>query len=275
MTRDAGRALAMAPEHGPWRSFARLLHGIGLCLAGRTDEARDELSDAARAAVFDAPLVRALALAVLAFLETQSGERDEAAALAGQARRTLERHGAADFPLGALVLAVSAVARGERGDLDGAREDATHAAADLCALPDPSPWYGVLTRIALARAELRLSDAPAAARLLGETSRLLRQSPGAVALHAWVDEGWAQVDDYAAGPVACPTALTRAELRVLRFLPSHLSFREIAARLHVSANTVKTQAHAVYRKLDARSRSEAVAHARAMGLVDTEIIHSG
>ena len=53
-------------------------------------------------------------------------------------------------------------------------------------------------------------------------------------------------------------SLTTAELRVLRFLPSHLSFREIAARLHVSANTVKTQAHAVYRKLDASSRSGAV-----------------
>ena len=55
---------------------------------------------------------------------------------------------------------------------------------------------------------------------------------------------------------------------MLRFLPSHLSFREIAARLHVSANTVKTQAHAVYRKLDVSSRSEAVAKARAIGLVD-------
>jgi len=53
------------------------------------------------------------------------------------------------------------------------------------------------------------------------------------------------------------SSLTTAELRVLRFLPSHLSFREIAERLHVSANTVKTQAHAIYRKLDASSRSGA------------------
>jgi glycerophosphoryl diester phosphodiesterase len=62
--------------------------------------------------------------------------------------------------------------------------------------------------------------------------------------------------------------MTIAELRVLRFLPSHLSFREIAARLGVSPNTVKTQAHAVYRKLDASSRSEAVVQARGMGLID-------
>ena len=45
---------------------------------------------------------------------------------------------------------------------------------------------------------------------------------------------------------------------MLQLLPTHLSFREMAAGLHVSANTVKTHAHAVYRKLDASSRSEAV-----------------
>jgi LuxR family maltose regulon positive regulatory protein len=83
-----------------------------------------------------------------------------------------------------------------------------------------------------------------------------------------MDDGWARADAFAASAVRGPAMLTIAELRVLRFLPSHFSFREIAARLHVSANTVKTQAHAVYRKLDVSSRSEAVARARAVGLVD-------
>jgi LuxR family maltose regulon positive regulatory protein len=36
----------------------------------------------------------------------------------------------------------------------------------------------------------------------------------------------------------------------------------------VSANTVKTHAHAVYRKLDVCSRSEAVVRARDTGLLD-------
>ena len=61
--------------------------------------------------------------------------------------------------------------------------------------------------------------------------------------------------------------LTTAELRVLQFLPSHLSFPEVAARLCVSPNTVKTHARAVYRKLDATSRAEAVARARESGLL--------
>ncbi|MBI5104287.1 MAG: helix-turn-helix transcriptional regulator [Solirubrobacterales bacterium] len=142
-------------------------------------------------------------------------------------------------------------------------------------MPDVAPWYGALARVALARAELRLSDAAETRRLLGEASRLLRRCGGAVELRAWIDEGWGKADDYAAGPVACPSALTKAELRVLRLLPSHLTFPEIATRLHVSANTVKTQAHAVYRKLDAGSRSQAVAHARAIGLVEAEFTRSG
>jgi LuxR family maltose regulon positive regulatory protein len=62
-------------------------------------------------------------------------------------------------------------------------------------------------------------------------------------------------------------SLTTAELRVLRFLPTHYAFHEIAERLHVSSNTVKTHVHAVYRKLDASSRSEAVINATSAGLL--------
>jgi LuxR family maltose regulon positive regulatory protein len=61
--------------------------------------------------------------------------------------------------------------------------------------------------------------------------------------------------------------LTAAEARVLAFLPTHLSVPEIAARLVVSRFTVKTQAAAVYRKLGASSRAEAVDLARGLGLL--------
>ena len=62
--------------------------------------------------------------------------------------------------------------------------------------------------------------------------------------------------------------LTTAELRVLRYLPSHLSFRQIAERLCVSPNTVKTHARGIYRKLGVSSRGEAVDRARAAGLAE-------
>ena len=52
-------------------------------------------------------------------------------------------------------------------------------------------------------------------------------------------------------------------------LPTHLSFIEIADIQVLSPNTVKTQAISIYRKLGASSRSDAVARARELGLLDS------
>jgi DNA-binding CsgD family transcriptional regulator len=62
--------------------------------------------------------------------------------------------------------------------------------------------------------------------------------------------------------------LTPAELRLLRYLPTHLSLREIAEEFYVSTNTVQSQAQAIYRKIEVSSRAEAVNTARAAGLLD-------
>ena len=61
--------------------------------------------------------------------------------------------------------------------------------------------------------------------------------------------------------------LSESEIRVLRYLPTNLSAREIASELHVSPNTVKTHLHHLYAKLGTHHRSEAVARARALGLL--------
>ena len=61
--------------------------------------------------------------------------------------------------------------------------------------------------------------------------------------------------------------LTDRELVVLRYLSSHLTLPELAGELYVSRNTIKTQVAAVYRKLGASSRSEAVELGRELGLV--------
>jgi LuxR family maltose regulon positive regulatory protein len=62
-------------------------------------------------------------------------------------------------------------------------------------------------------------------------------------------------------------ALTHGEIRVLHYLPTNLSAREIAGELYVSVNTVKTHQRHVYQKLGVRSRSQAVERARASGLL--------
>jgi ATP/maltotriose-dependent transcriptional regulator MalT len=64
------------------------------------------------------------------------------------------------------------------------------------------------------------------------------------------------------------SSLTAAELRVLSLLTTYLSFQEIADRLVVSRNTVKTHVMAIYGKLEATSRSEAVERAVEVGLLE-------
>ena len=64
------------------------------------------------------------------------------------------------------------------------------------------------------------------------------------------------------------SALTAAELRLLPMLSTHLSFPEMAAELFLSAHTIKSQMKSIYRKLGASSRSQAVARARELGLLE-------
>ena len=62
-------------------------------------------------------------------------------------------------------------------------------------------------------------------------------------------------------------ALTEREVHILRLLQGALSLTEIADEIYLSANTVKTHARAIYRKLGVHSRSEAVLAARQQGLM--------
>jgi LuxR family maltose regulon positive regulatory protein len=64
-----------------------------------------------------------------------------------------------------------------------------------------------------------------------------------------------------------PEPLSRSELRVLRYLPTHLSAPEIATELSVSTSTVKTHLRNLYAKLGVNRQSEAVQSARALHLL--------
>jgi LuxR family transcriptional regulator, maltose regulon positive regulatory protein len=51
-------------------------------------------------------------------------------------------------------------------------------------------------------------------------------------------------------------------------LATHMSFPEIAAKLFLSPNTVKSQAMSIYRKLGASSRHQAVTRSGGLGLLE-------
>ena len=60
--------------------------------------------------------------------------------------------------------------------------------------------------------------------------------------------------------------LTRRELVVLENLSEDVTLGEIASKLFVTRNTVKSQVRSVYRKIGVSTRAEAVAWAEATGL---------
>ena len=61
--------------------------------------------------------------------------------------------------------------------------------------------------------------------------------------------------------------ITQREHEILVRIAEGLSTREIAERLCVSENTVKTHASRLYAKLDARRLTQAVQRAKAEGLI--------
>jgi DNA-binding NarL/FixJ family response regulator len=64
-----------------------------------------------------------------------------------------------------------------------------------------------------------------------------------------------------------PHALTDRELTVLQQLTHGKSTRAVASHIHVSEETVKTYLKQIFRKLEVRDRTEAVAEAFRRGLV--------
>ena len=108
-------------------------------------------------------------------------------------------------------------------------------------------------------------DAGAPARSL--LTRYRRRVP---AFWSYVDELLRASAESARVSVAAPKLiehLTEREQTVLRYLPSLMTYEEIATDLVVSLNTVKTHAHGIFRKLGVTGRRQAVRSARELHLL--------
>jgi LuxR family maltose regulon positive regulatory protein len=66
---------------------------------------------------------------------------------------------------------------------------------------------------------------------------------------------------------ASGSMLTQREIEILPLLAEGLSNKEIADRLHIATETVKTHLKNIYQKLDAKGRIAALKAARAMGII--------
>lgn len=270
MLLDAELALRDLGPSSRWRPTGLLLRGVALMLTGEPERADDSLAEAAEAA----ESAGATGMAIVAHSERAVlavGRGDELAAdqSAERARALIEGGEVRGGALGVLALAVCARHELRHGNLVQARSDLAEAHAVAERLTDALPWYSVQALLELARLDLTMRDADGARRSLAAAGTILRRRPELGPLGAGFETLRAEAESVAEPRDRRAGAMTAAELRLLPFLTTHLSFREIAQRLYVSRNTVKTQAISVYRKLDASSRSEAISRAIELGLVDT------
>jgi LuxR family transcriptional regulator, maltose regulon positive regulatory protein len=125
-------------------------------------------------------------------------------------------------------------------------------------LPGLSPWPTIHHLLIMGRVAGISEDLPLAVRLLDEVSLLMQPYGEGMATMVARRDAVRKGLRVRSTPQLDGELLTAREMDVLRRLAGSQSLGEIAATLYLSPNTVKTHAAALYRKLGARSRSEAV-----------------
>ena len=268
MQRDAVTAVDGLSATSPLRPDSLLLAGVATLLLEEqgAELAFEQAADAATAG--GGVWAGLVARSELALLALHRGDLTTAVAESTLAREFVEGSPSTDYVLTAIDHAVTArlaIAQGK-----GARARQALAAAHRLRpmLTHAIPWFSVQVLLELSAAHLELGDPRGATTLYHEATAIIRRRPRLGMLAARADAIRDHIPATADASSGWAATLTAAELRLLPLLTTHLSFREIAERLFVSRNTVKTQAISIYRKLDASSRSEAIERAVALGLVD-------
>ena len=158
------------------------------------------------------------------------------------------------------------------------REGRTGVSIEALALQALAEWKrgeraGAMT--ALERA-LRLAEPEGYTRLFVDLGlpmvRLLQEARSRTVMPDYVDKLLAAFGAGLLFPAhaeaALPEPLSPREQEILERLAAGLTNREIAEQLVISSETVKKHTGSIYGKLGVRSRTEAAARARVLGLLD-------
>ena len=267
MRADAELATGTLDRRSPFRPTAVLLLAIAAWLAGDVDRADDVLADvAAEDVAIGGPEPVAVALAERAAIAIAGGAWVRAEELAGRALRVIRDSRMDRHPTSAFAYAVAARIALHREDAASAHALLARTQTLRLRLTYALPYLAVQTRLELARAYLAIADAGGARTVLREIEAVLRRQPDLGVLLPQVEEVRLRLKTMRADAPGA-SSMTAAELRLLPYLATHLSFPEIGQRLYLSRHTVKSHAMAVYRKLNVTSRTDAVQRAREVGLL--------
>ena len=270
---DANLALDRLPPGSWWVPGALRMRGIAHGLLGATDRETEDLSASITASQAlgapgdDVPVAQAL----LALRAAKQGAWGMAGEHARAAQATVDEKGLGDYASTAIVHAATArVALHELRYAD-ARAALARAHRLRPTLDHGMPWMAVEVGLELTRSHLALAEPGAARTVLTETERVLELRPNLGSLVAEALELHERVAATSGPAGAWAMGLTRAELRLLPYLATHLTFPEIASRLFISRNTAKTEAVAIYRKFGVSSRGKAIERAIEVGLLESSI----
>jgi LuxR family maltose regulon positive regulatory protein len=261
----------LSPDSG-WRPAALMLRGAAHALLGATGRATDDLTAAVKAGLAGgAAEVVILAHAQLALLAATQGAWGEAGQRARAAQALVEESGLGDYSTSALAHVATARVALHEARPEDARAALTRAHRLRPLLDHGLPWLTIQVGLELIRAHLALAEAGAARTILTETERVLEVRPHMGSLIEDARELRERVAATSGSGGAWAMSLTGAELRLLPYLATHLMFPEIAGRLFISRNTVKSEAVSIYRKLGVSSRSEAIERAVEVGLLESSV----
>jgi LuxR family transcriptional regulator, maltose regulon positive regulatory protein len=270
---DANQALDELSTESVWISVALGARGIAHALLGATERAAEDFAATIEIGLASGAFEDVfVAQSHLALLAANRGAWGEAGQHALTAQALIEEHDLGDYSTSALAHVVSARIALHEGRREDARALLARAHRLRPLLDHGLPWLTVEVGLELIRAHLALGEAAAARTILTETQRVLALRPDLGSLVAEARELGDRVEASSEPAGAWAMSLTAAELRLLPYLATHLTFPEIASRLFISRNTVKTEAVSVYRKLTASSRSQAIERAIEVGLLESSIM---
>jgi LuxR family maltose regulon positive regulatory protein len=250
----------------PWRANALWLLGATQLHAGDPAAAEATFAEAVRAGQRAGATVM-VTHAYRASLAIGRGDWTAAAGHLGAGELQFRAGNFGSIAPAVLIHAESARIAAATGDRRRAGEALVQAQLVRPLLSAGLPWFSVHLLIELVRAYLAVDDPTGAELAVREAEAIARVRPdiGVLAVElAALRAGLSR----SAGAPGRSSALTAAEQRVLPFLPTYLSFQEIADRLDISRNTVKSHATSIYGKFGSSSRGEAVEKAVELGLLE-------
>jgi LuxR family maltose regulon positive regulatory protein len=257
------------PRDSGFRAAAFHNEGVALTLTRRFQEGRASLQEAERLGrALGVPIIEANALAWQGMLALLADDWALGAPMIARAGELVRLHRLDRLATSANSLTALALLQAARGSRDEAWVTLGTARRLTSQVSQIAPWFAVAGPLVQARAAILLGDGALARTLHSEARNHMGPGLADTLLSDFLADTEGMLRTLQADGVSA-AALTAAELRVVQFLPSRLTFQQIGEHLFLSQTTIKTHAQAIYRKLGASSRDEAVARAQSLGLVES------